>query len=218
MGFVKILGDPEIAVESICSTLGRALALPMPRPLIVRIDPGVLPGFELPKATIAFATEDVAHPSLKRLIAQNRATLQTLARCRVAPNVGAFDEWTANNDRNVGNILFDGTEEFTFIDHGRAFFENITADQPASFNKLLQLIRLLCDDEGAITIYDGIVKDFVPLLRRLRLARIMTAAGAKYLLEAEAITAIQTFLSDRLPHLTRLISARLRLPQKELTA
>ena len=44
-----------------------------------------------------------------------------LKRWLKAPNTASFDDWVANNDRNMGNLIRMGRGDYRIIDHGRLF-------------------------------------------------------------------------------------------------
>lgn len=111
---------PEIAAEATASLLLSGWGLPVPQPyLVVR-------GHDL-----CFASADVGYPNLKKrlnfeLVAPDaRNAIEAHASkivCgfRSASLATACDEAIDNRDRNFGNILWDGQDEF-WIDHAYSF-------------------------------------------------------------------------------------------------
>ena len=177
-GYVKIVPPHEVAAESVCAVAGRALGIPIPRPIIVWADHDSLPEVvPAGRTIITFACEDAGHPSFKRRI-QNSAIHKALKKCPHSPAVGAFDEWTANWDRNTGNILYDGGVDFYFIDHGKAFSEPLAPSQPASRNKLLELLRLVSSEGQIRGMFKAICNDFVPKLLELQVQQVLESGHA----------------------------------------
>ena len=129
---VKQAGAQEIAAECLCSLLGGALSLPTLIPIIVT-DPR--------DQTYWFGAREVGYPSLSTHLAigsnlndsQWAMIVSILSNWSQVGNVISFDELIENGDRNLGNILWNGTQ-FTIIDHERAL--NIT---PKEINKLAAL-------------------------------------------------------------------------------
>ncbi|MFZ5550818.1 MAG: hypothetical protein ACOZJX_19125 [Pseudomonadota bacterium] len=116
---VKRMDTRAIAAECFCSLLLRRWGLSVPEPAIVGSPP------------IAFACIDVSYPNLlqrvgwsKTLPPQVRSVLERAAARLVAgfaqtPLAVAADEAIKNLDRNLGNILWNGSE-VAWIDHERA--------------------------------------------------------------------------------------------------
>jgi hypothetical protein len=51
----------------------------------------------------------------------------------------AFDEWIANQDRHIGNILYDGGKEYMLIDNNLAMRPHFSPLNPIANNQLLNL-------------------------------------------------------------------------------
>lgn len=125
----------EVAAEAFCAVLLRAWQLPVPEPFLVREAQG-----------LAFASADATYPSLRKRLGLDALAPgpQLDAAVRVAsllatslPTAGlaaAADEAIANRDRNLGNILWDGSAE-AWIDH--AYSLGVQSPTPlADLNKL----------------------------------------------------------------------------------
>lgn len=117
---VKRLNNRELLAECFCAMLLTAWGLPVPEPVLIIDNEGH-----------AFASLDAGYPSLKKRIgllnSGNNEALRTLlvkvgATIACAfPDAGralAIDELIGNDDRNLGNILWDG-EHHAYIDHER---------------------------------------------------------------------------------------------------
>jgi hypothetical protein len=115
---VKQMAPECVAAEAFCALLLRGWGLMVPEPAIVA-------------APFAFVSIDVGYPNLKQRIgwsdglpSQVRALLEQHGSKLVAgfsdtPRALAADEAIDNRDRNLGNILWDGSS-VAWIDHERA--------------------------------------------------------------------------------------------------
>lgn len=140
--YVKAVEPRTLAVEVICAVLGRALGLPIPRPALVQVNPGVLPGAAMP--LVFFGSESVDNPDLKQWLRRDdEYALSQLESWAKLLDAGCFDEWTGNADRHGGNILYGGGNNFTLIDHSEAIPRGLRAPDPARANTLLA-----CASEG----------------------------------------------------------------------
>ncbi len=107
-----------------CSVIGRAIGLPVPEPLIVRIRRGDLPSSRLidreADETLAFASASVGGDSCAQLLREDSEhALRLVMTWRHLLPTTAFDEWMANPDRNLGNIVF-AAQNLWLIDHAQA--------------------------------------------------------------------------------------------------
>jgi hypothetical protein len=124
--YIKILDRIEMANELVATTIGCELGLRVPRAFLVRVHPEDLPqSARLQKhgrATTAFATADLEHPSLRRRVHGSAAVqgLVMLVRESILQAV-IFDDWVANIDRNLGNLLISPEGGLHLIDHGQCF-------------------------------------------------------------------------------------------------
>lgn len=129
-GYVKLMLDPrKIIAELATAQVGRALGLRVPRPFIVLLDTADLrPDFGSAYAgrgmMICFASQQAGKRSysLERALRKPRPHLAAAIdkQFDLAGTI-ALDELVANDDRNLGNIIYSpGKQEFWLIDHGRA--------------------------------------------------------------------------------------------------
>jgi len=134
VAYIKRVEEEELVKEAVCALIARAVGLPCPRPMYVLCPAGTL----MDTQVIAFGSEDAEARSLRRRIGSGapETVLKILTQWVKVNDVAAFDEWIANGDRNVGNILFDGSK-FTLIDHGQAFDSGTPANQVADVVKAL---------------------------------------------------------------------------------
>jgi hypothetical protein len=134
--YVKAVEPRTLVVEVICALVGRALGLPIPRPALVQVNPGVLPGVANP--LIFFGSESVDNPDLKQWLSRDaEEAMSQLERWAHLIDAGCFDEWTGNGDRHGGNILYGGGNNFALIDHSEAIPRGLKIPDPATANTLL---------------------------------------------------------------------------------
>ncbi|MEB6631858.1 HipA family kinase [Kluyvera cryocrescens] len=133
----KKLSTREIAVELICSCLGRELELPIPEPVLLA---------DINKQWF-FGSLDVGHPNLTQVaIASDAAIIAKLGEWPGLLQAACFDEWIANPDRGDENLLFDG-QGFLLIDHGMAIPMGMKADDWSDDfynNQLLDVVNGTC--------------------------------------------------------------------------
>jgi len=116
--FIKLIPLQEILSEVVCALAGRVLSLPIPRPFVV-IDTENHLGQGHNR--ILFASENAGHPSFKRRILNGEKWVyDALLNWKQIHDAAVFDDWIANIDRNQGNLLVGGEDDFAIIDHGRA--------------------------------------------------------------------------------------------------
>lgn len=135
-GVVKSIPVEKITAECLCAILLRSWGAPVPEPVIVVGQP------------IRFASIDIGYPNLKQHLGfveqlsedQQKVLIRfgcdLLSQQESTPLMIAADEAIGNRDRNLGNILWDGSQ-IAYIDHERALgLEPMDAD----LNKLAMLV------------------------------------------------------------------------------
>lgn len=128
IAYVKMLEPQQVISEIVCALTGIALGLNMPKPFLVYVERTNLGQSQKWMASetwrVCFGSEDAKHPSFRQVLkvqqGMTNALVSELLNWTGFKPTAWFDEWTANNDRHTGNLLYDGTE-FWLIDHGHAF-------------------------------------------------------------------------------------------------
>lgn len=142
----KWLDDTELAAELFCAVLAREIDLPAPEPLLL---------FDPISGSFVFGSVDLAYPNSLRQFNVDPDTpdeaavgvlLEVISSWSRAREVAAFDEWIQNCDRNLGNLLFAGPDNFFIIDHGRALNIDPTLE---SANVLCDILSDACADDRA---------------------------------------------------------------------
>lgn len=191
----------QISAEIFCAVLLRGWGLNVPDPFLVKEESG-----------LAFASADAGYPSLSRRLSLDHlpdgsaksAAMLIAARIAVSMKsaglAAAADEAIDNRDRNLGNILWDGTQE-AWIDHGLALGNGAKYDD---INKLCVMAVNLCGDYAN--------------LQRAAVANSMTLSASHATTAQEAITAsgiafeAEEFVTRRLPGLAKQVLARFPQP------
>ncbi|NIF23075.1 HipA family kinase [Candidatus Pantoea multigeneris] len=213
--FAKIIDPREICVEAFCAILGRELGIPIPKPYLILADDTTLDIIPPGKNALMFGSEDAAYPSFRRY-ADCRQSYEKLQNFKASLDVGVFDEWIANHDRNVGNILYDGGDDFLFIDHGLALPESLPADQPALDNNILRALFSIKTELDKFRDLRTASQMIAPMYRALNLEGVMSSAQATMYVPDAVIAQILAFLTDRLLSIETLIRSRLRISQSDM--
>lgn len=146
--YAKKLDNRSILVELMSALIGRELNLPIPEPVIAASQDG---------KDLLFASIDIKHPDLTRSVTcnetgnplntpQNEAIFQKISDWHTIEQSIGFDEWIANDDRNLGNVLFDGKDNFYLIDHNLAMRPPFSYSSPIQ-NSLMNIKILFSKDE-----------------------------------------------------------------------
>lgn len=209
--FVKRCPPRELVIEVIASLIGRSLGLPLPIPILVLVHPGRIAQLDLDGPELFFGSQSQNEPDLSQILQDNGDERSLMQRLKSWPHAvfgGCFDEWIANEDRNLQNMLYDGGKNFVLIDHGKAIPEGLEPVKPTSKNLLLQLsnsrslsgVRHKVNEKGA---------QFIKECNDLSLEDVLQSV-ANSIGWAEAYTSeVGDFLQRRLPELGEIIAGKL---------
>lgn len=198
----------QVVAEAFCALLLRGWGAPVPDPYLITEA----------NNNVAFGSADATYPNLNQRLgiagfaigsAEHQAAIGIATRLASqlpsAPLVAAADEAIDNRDRNLGNILWDGTSE-AWIDH--AFALGNGAQHLADVNKLCQM-----------AIYSGLSEEMRSASTAQWLLMDRDKPGdAKKELNAFIDTSNQvSFVTDRLNQLGMRLLARFPTPQDLLS-
>jgi hypothetical protein len=211
----------------VCAVIGRAIGLPVPEPLIVKVGRGDLPTSRLidraAEMTLAFASASVGGESCAQLLREDSEhALRLVMTWRQLLPTTAFDEWMANPDRNLGNIVF-AAQNLWLIDHAQALGGK--AAEAASLKSLQQqafpnvLAKLI---ESAFPLADR--ADHLKRVQRwlndntlaLDLEEAIAATGVRRWHTKRERTQLLNFVQNRLLITHSLLCNRLGHPQLNL--
>lgn len=133
--YIKIPDNPiSIIAELAAAQVGRGLNLNIPAPYIITLDPEDVPEesrFFDSQPTLAYGSNScgTATKSFERIMRFDNTIIDNWSGLE---STLIFDEWIANADRNLGNLIYDtDSKTYWLIDHGRAFTDltSIFADE-----------------------------------------------------------------------------------------
>lgn len=215
VAYVKRIPPRKIYIECVCALLGRLLDLPIPKPIIVKVTAENFSDIPEDKFALAFGSEDVGYPSFRRYI-QNEEAWNKLKEFSKTADIGLFDEWIANWDRNIGNFLYDGSKNFSFIDHENALDPQLKVDEAARDNQILSVIFAVQSEFEKHKLIRNAQASFIPQYGEIPLSLLSEKAHAGSYLTDEEILSVINFLGKRIEHLDMLFSKRLSIKQQKL--
>lgn len=217
--FCKLLDTPrQIFIECLCALIGRAIGIPIPKPYLILATPETFTGISKP--TFLFGSADVEYPSLMRrlnchnnIVNEISLELESMDKqCGVA----LFDEWIANPDRHEGNILFDGSTTFYFIDHETAIPTGFTPNERIGRNRLARLLYQTKSDQEKFDYLNECVDTHSPKCVQFPIDKLITHTFAEYYLDTEEINSIVHFLKNRVAYIADLFRQQLDIKQQPL--
>ncbi len=122
--YLKVFPDDSrgMANEIAGWLMASALGLTVPERTCLITVPGAalnaMHGGEFPEQSVAFGSEALPGRSVKYWFRDIEAIANTLSRWDERHKATAFDDWTANADRNIGNVIRLEKNRFVLIDHG----------------------------------------------------------------------------------------------------
>lgn len=225
--YLRLGGAGALVAELVCGCMARALGLPAPEVFIVSVRPGALRRSRLASKdvdTLCVATRDVGGDTFTQLLNDDDDAAVLLLRDWADLNkVAAFDEWTANPDRNMGNLIY-AAQTLYIIDHADAFgghgqtangLKELT-EQMFS-NKLADLLNVF--DVAKRSAMLGEIERWVTAsAAQLDLPKIISSAGALPWSNVNHDKELVDFLTQRLTVTHSLLCHRLGHPQLGLKA
>lgn len=149
--YVRVGAHPALVAELLCGVLAHALKLPAPEVYLVQVPPGHMPRSKLvngKQTTLCVGTRDIGGDTFAQLLQDHCDAAAPLLRdWPDLPRVAAFDEWLANPDRNMGNLLY-VAQTIHIIDHAEAFGGSTRELYPLSDLTDMPFTNLLGDFMG----------------------------------------------------------------------
>jgi hypothetical protein len=220
--YLKALPQNQLLAEVLCALLGLAAGLPMPPPYLVEDQGGFLASE--PDAngyTVFFGSGALEFPSFAHYLAKEipseetraQAVLTLLATWKHFHAAIAFDEWIANADRHMGNLLYGVADGFTLIDHSHALGgpDWPVRGFPAGACMDNQLAAWLAlRGELAIKAFERATSAVVGDFARCPLETVWDGAQPDRYEATHWRPTVINFLETRLPRLTTMLHERLR--------
>lgn len=209
----------EIAQELMGSALAFSCGLPVPRAFLVSAEQSIIPATMAQELAagrrLLFGSERKSSPPLGRRLRNGVLTSEVLEALSAWPHCGAtlaFDTWTANTDRNLGNILFETVDDIWLIDHGNCFKHSFwnPGDLVASEHYTNKMADWLCPELSTQQL-QGLRTSVLHLCNTIRgmdIEAVGEASNAFSFLALEIREAIVTFLKDRAPLTSRITGAQ----------
>ena len=128
----------------------------------------------------------------------------------------ALDAWVANVDRNLGNILYAGPQEFMLIDHGQSFggprnWGNADLGAHKEFDcKLSQIVNKFGATQAQRKLLQDKASETKSDIDKLPIATIISKLPAIKGMEDVDVKRMRNFLEQRIQHILRLISHKIR--------
>lgn len=225
--YLRLGGAGALIAELVCGCMARALGLPAPEVFIVSVRPGVLRRSGLANKsadTLCVATRDVGGDTFAQLLNDDDdAALRLLCDWANLNKVAAFDEWTANPDRNMGNLIY-AAQTLYIIDHADALGgQNQAADGLKELttqmfsNRLADLLNVF-DVTKRSAMLKEIEQWVTARAAPLDLPIIVANAGTFPWRDASHDKELVDFLTQRLTVTHSLLCHRLGHPQLDLKA
>lgn len=213
VAYVKITDHRKIFIECVCAIVGRRLGIPIPPPCLVNI-PFQDYSDIVDADTLGFGSEDVELQSIRKPLNDNEEfVLNKLKQYPKTRDCAAFDEWIANADRNVGNILFGGNDDFIFIDHELAVPENMNVNKVLD-NILGNLIAKDITEFEKRQIFKHLNDNIITDCNNLPFPAISSNAYASQYLAPEIISSAIKFLEERSRVVSKMMHDRLKIGQQ----
>jgi hypothetical protein len=225
--YLRIGPSVPLVAELLCAVVARALGLPAPEPFVVLVEPGLLAASGLLDPTmrhLCVGTRDIGGTTFAQLLRDDSDTaVQLIKSWQHLVPVTALDEWLANPDRNMGNILY-VAQTLHIIDHAEAFGGSMRALFPLAEiteDALSNKLALVLNDHNANQrqIYLNQAKDWlVSTAGELNVSAAVATADITRWQTAEEEAELVHFITNRLTIAHRLLCNRLGHPQLALSA
>lgn len=225
--YFRIGPAPALVAELVCGCMAHQLGLPAPEVFVLDIPSGLLGGSAMVKpnqAAVCVATRDLGGETFSQFLnANENAAIHLLREWPELGKVAAFDEWTVNLDRNLGNIIYCAASLY-IIDHADAFGRNVR--ELVSLAKMVEM-NLINKLSGVLNVLnagsrDAILKDLHSWLSTTVAAvdinTVITHARISHWCTDAQSAELVDFLRKRLPITHFLLCQQLGHPQLPLKA
>lgn len=225
--YLRVGKAHSIVAELLCTVIARTLGLPAPEPFVIVVEPGMLPGSTcIAPATrqICVGTRDIGGQTFAQLIRADAPTAaKLLSSWEHLMPVTALDEWLANPDRNMGNLLY-VAQTIHIIDHADAFggsarqlfpLASLTTE---SLTNVLGKILAADNDDRRQTHLANAAQWLTSTAAALNIPAAVAMADITRWQTTEEEAELVHFITDRLLITHQLLCSRLGFPQLGLTA
>lgn len=211
--YIKVLPPKRMYAEVLCSTIGRALGLPMAYTALL-VARGSMVGINADRV-ICLASVDTAAMPISRIVRQDEIAdkLNKWAHIRTAI---VFDELVANADRHLRNVLLGADGKLWLIDHEEAIDEPLSAPHRAICNHLLiKMIEDLGDFERRRS-GQMLGEKVLPVAEYNFALHAENSLPGPCQVSAQHVREVVEFLQARVHHIPNLLDTGLALKQRKL--
>lgn len=214
--YAKRLPYMQFLVELMAALMGIEMGLPIPEPAAAFSE----------NDELWFASVDMKYPDISRhLLIENNQIANTpqnteifyrLANWPAIQQAIGFDEWIANADRNIGNVLFDGKDQFYLIDHDQAMQLPYAPEIPINNGLLNTKLAFTQDELGRHRLkhqIEVLVDGFDPALPQIIADRLRAQIRK---IDDALLNGMVDFLNQRFNHLTAITHQKIATRQLSL--
>ncbi|WP_332852674.1 HipA family kinase [Duganella sp. S19_KUP01_CR8] len=225
--YVKLVGNTTLANEVVSTLLGRGAGLPIPKGYFVHVSAQDYPESKFLKgqrllSTIAYGSTNANALSFTRQFHIINDDDEADAFVRLFPlwptwrDAVVFDEWIANCDRNVGNLLIGADNEVWLIDHSHAFtgpnWQGCMLRSGAyTKNRVAEHVGRCVTIKEKYSLGKH-VNNLAGKFKQLQVSEIIDASGVNHLLSDVDVQALKRFLSERIELLPAKIANHVDIP------
>ena len=215
--YLKSLPVEELLNEFFGAAIARKHGLATPNTYLVSCpctDLPLLPGVPLGDGQKAlFGSEDTNAVSLAVRAGKNAEKITALLRALQSTGsygaIVALDEWLANVDRHIGNLLATGEGKIILIDHGRLFggpsIRNHELAPAESYrNRFIEALRATLPKSKVAEVIEE-VEAFCTSVPTTSFDDLLDQYGTPLQVAPSELAILKAFLTNRAPHTVRLV-------------
>ena len=203
----------QLVREVLCNLLAQMVGIPVPTPCVLDIRESELwDGGD----SFVFATRYAGYSDLLQRTRESPTVVDRLVSWPSFLVSIAFDEWIANEDRTLSNLLFAGRREFLLIDHGEALPNHM--DKGTKFRNSLARHLIASEPRTARQSLARRVKDSCTSFGQLNYGQLETAALLGAWKGNPEFGECMRLLQDRVNELPALIEEEFHVGQAQLLA
>jgi len=222
--FLKDIYAKELANELLGAALASSLNLPVPQTILALAKPDIVPAVKGRSVNgeyrLLFGSERKGSPPLSQMWTGEfmpASIAESLSAWTRGGDAFAFDTWTANIERNLGNLLFGGPRDVWLIDHGECFTGRLWSGDElipdAHYqNKMASWLIPYLDGKQRESLRSA-AWAMQSAVRSLDIDAIAAASLAASILTVRDTEAILAFLKERIEHFPSIAMAQAGNPE-----
>lgn len=211
--YIKVLPPKRMYAEVLCSTIGRAIGLPMAYTSLL-VARGKMLGINSDRV-ICLASVDTSARPISRIVRHDEIT-EKLSRWPHIRSAIVFDELIANADRHLRNVLMGADGKLWLIDHEEAIDEPLAAPHRSISNYLLvKLIEDLGEFERRRS-GQMLGEKVLPVGSYNFAKHAESSLPGPCQVSAQHVREVVEFLKTRVHHIPDLLDSGLSLKQRKL--